>query len=251
MNTLNKIKNFFQYIERPLLVYNTKFDIRSYFMVTIEEDCITAWAHPICSFKFASQEFTLESTHESIHITNSSIQQKYMLSRYDDSPLPLDHLWSNIEFIDHLKRIGEGYRFDSDIYPAMKRALKALTVGSLPHIDLKPGRFELFGVDWILARDFSLHLLEVNYAPGLGYIANVSKFVCGSIMEDVVKVTVDYMRHRSTDTGGFEKIFQTPIYKSATKRFVNVNEAEQKLSGKYRTPTATYVTYHQNLNPDL
>lgn len=104
----------------------------------------------------------------------------------------------------------------------------------------------MFGCDWILSEDFSCNLLEVNYAPGLGYIANVSKFVCGTIMEDVVKVTVDYMRNRSAQTGGFEKIFQTPVYKSNFKRFVNVEEAEKKLSGKFRTPTANFVNYHQN-----
>lgn len=168
-----------------------------------------------------------------------------MLSRYDDSPLPMDHLWSQKEFIEYLKEQGIGYKFDGEIYPAMKKSIRTLVIGALPHIDLKAGRFELFGCDWIVAGDMSVYLLEVNAAPGLQYDNPVLKYVCGTIMEDTVRVTVDYMKDKGASTGQFELLFTTPIYKNNGKRFVNVREAEKSLTGKLNTPTSNWVNFLQ------
>lgn len=197
MGYLNNLKRRYiiqKYIERPMLIHGHKFDIRQYFLITIENNELTAFAHPMASFKFASQPFSLDTFHEAVHITNSSIQQKYLASRYDNSPLPHDHLWSIIEFKDYLTTIGLEHAWEELIYPQMKRALVAITIGSLPYIDLKPGRFELFGCDCkiflthvlqsdhnvllflgIITENFQVYLLEINYAPGMGYITPVSK----------------------------------------------------------------------------
>lgn len=158
MGYLNNLKRRYiiqKYIERPMLIHAHKFDIRQYFLITIEDNELTAFTHPMASFKFASQPFSLDTFHEAVHITNSSIQQKYIASRYDESPLPHDHLWSIIEFKDYLATIGLEHAWEELIYPQMKRALVAITIGSLPYIDLKPGRFELFGCDCKIL-DFAL-----------------------------------------------------------------------------------------------
>lgn len=218
-------------------------------MVIIEDNELTVFSHPMASFKFASQPFSLDSFHEAIHITNSSIQQKYIASRYDDSPLPRDHLWSVYDFQDYLKTIDREGAWENMIYPQMKRAINALIIGSLPYIDLKPGRFELFGADWIITENFSTYLLEANYAPGMGYITPVSKLVCGTLMEDVVKVTVDWVMDRTADTGGFEVTYRTPIYKTENHRYVNAKDEEKKLSGKHNSATAKWIHYIQNPTP--
>uniref|UniRef100_A0A336M1Y4 CSON007676 protein n=1 Tax=Culicoides sonorensis TaxID=179676 RepID=A0A336M1Y4_CULSO len=252
MSYVNNLKRRYiiqKYIEKPLLIHGHKFDIRQYFLVTIEDNELTAFSHPMASFKFASQPFSLDTFHEAVHITNSSIQQKYIASRYDESPLPRDHLWSIIEFKDYLTTIGLEHAWEELIYPQMKRALIAITVGSLPYIDLKPGRFELFGCDWIITDNFQVYLLEINYAPGLGYITPVSKVVCGTVMEDVVKVTVDWVKDRTASTGGFEIIYRTPIYKTLNSRYVNAADEEKRLSGRNKSATATWIKYIHNPTP--
>lgn len=46
---INRDQEFYiiqKYIERPLLVYKTKFDIRQYFMITVDKEYLRCWWHP-------------------------------------------------------------------------------------------------------------------------------------------------------------------------------------------------------------
>uniref|UniRef100_A0A336M4L8 CSON008835 protein n=1 Tax=Culicoides sonorensis TaxID=179676 RepID=A0A336M4L8_CULSO len=200
-----------KYIERPMLIYGHKFDIRQYFIVQIDEEYLRVWSHPLCSIKFASQEYTLRNFHESIHVTNTAVQLKYK-NRSNDKRLPADHLWTLYDFMSYLNSINERYLWKTGIYKQMKEFIIEIVKGSLADIEMKPGRFELFGVDWLLTEDYTPVLLEINRPPSLEYYSPVSGIVCGTIMEDLIKVTVDFVRNPDVSTGDFEMIYKTHIH---------------------------------------
>lgn len=54
-------------------------------------------------------------------------------------------------------------------------------------IELRPGRFELFGLDWIINSDFTPYLLEVNRGPSLQHFTPVSVLANNKLMSDLVK----------------------------------------------------------------
>lgn len=175
-----------KYLERPLLCYGTKFDYRHYFLITIDNNYLRTWSHTTaCTIKFASEPFSLQDFHEAKHITNTAIQMKY--SKVSHPYLPHHHMWSLGAFILYLNTLDKGYLWNDYIYPRMVRTVQAVTEASIDNIELTPGRFELFGCDWMLTNDFKPYLLEINRCPSLEYYSPVSEIVVGKVTEDLVK----------------------------------------------------------------
>lgn len=175
-----------KYLERPLLVYRTKFDYRHYFLITIDNNYLRTWSHTTaCTIKFASEPFSLQDFNETKHITNTAVQMKY--SKVSHPNLPYHHMWSLGAFILYLNSFDKGYLWNDYIYPKMVRTIQAITEASMDNIELTPGRFELFGCDWMLTNDFKPYLLEINRCPSLEYYSPVSEIVVGKVTEDLVR----------------------------------------------------------------
>jgi len=77
--------------------------------------------------------------------------------------------------------------------------------------ECKPGCFELFGFDLMVDDDFNMWLIEVNSSPAMDYSTTVTERLVKLVLEDTVKVVVDYAtakKKSKVDTGLFECIYK-------------------------------------------
>ncbi|KAJ8867628.1 hypothetical protein PR048_031431 [Dryococelus australis] len=86
--------------ERPLLIYDTKFDIRQWFLVTCAHP-MTIWMYRESYLRFCSQCFDILNFHESVHISNNAVQSKYK-NGMRDPKLPDENMWDCYTFQTYL-----------------------------------------------------------------------------------------------------------------------------------------------------
>lgn len=172
--------------ELPLLIHKTKFDIRQYFLTVITQRSVNIWAYKNCYLKFSSQEFSLENLHESIHLTNNSIQKFYANGNRAEA-LPNHNMWLLKEFQSFLQMCDKGNLWDQTIYPRIKKNLLAVILASLEDTDLEMNTFELNGADFLVGFDYDPILLEVNSNPDLTFTTETTRNICPRVMDDLVK----------------------------------------------------------------
>lgn len=215
-----------KYIERPLLIHDTKFDIRQWFILTCS--CpLTIWIYKLCYLRFSCQTYNLRKLHESIHLTNNSVQAKYMKNISKDPLLPSYGMWDSKQFRNYLSDIGYPAIFDAVIYPGMKQCITGAMLAHRDKIDKRTNCFELYGADFLLSENFEPWLLEINSNPALHASTPVTAKLCPEVLEDVIKVVIDYDRNKNASTGYFEKIYEETLDKQTANK-----KADLQLTGK-------------------
>ncbi|XP_063710021.1 tubulin glycylase 3B-like [Culicoides brevitarsis] len=195
-----------KYIERPLLIYGVKFDIRQYFFITMHNNKFRAWAHDACTIKFATDQFTLDTLAENIHITNVTIQKRF--TRKPDDKLPKNNAWGMPDLLAYFAAIGKPNIWETTLYPAIKKILSYIAELSFRNCEIMNGRFEIFGCDWLITEDFKTVLIEINRSPSMDYYTPIHKVVLEEVLSDVIRVVIDYAKDETSSTGRFEMIFE-------------------------------------------
>lgn len=109
------------------MIYRTKFDIRQYFLTVITQNTVNIWSYRDCYIKLSSQEFSLDNLHESIHLTNNSVQRFYANGNRAEA-LPIHNMWLLKEFQNYLKLLNQGDIWSQKIYPNIKKNLLAVVL---------------------------------------------------------------------------------------------------------------------------
>ncbi|KAH8393617.1 hypothetical protein KR200_007604, partial [Drosophila serrata] len=207
-NNQNKKYIVQKYIERPLLVYRTKFDIRQYMLITISDTTVNIWMYRDCYLRFSSQEFTMDDLRESIHLTNNSVQKRYKNKTNRDSRLPKHNMWSLEQFKAHLTHKGAPEGTWSKIYNGFKQNLVAVVMASLDETELVQNAFELYGCDFMLDEHYNPILIEINSTPDLSPSTEITARICPQVLKDCIRVVVDLPKNPSAGTGLFERVFE-------------------------------------------
>lgn len=172
--------------EDPLLIHDTKFDIRQYYLIT--STCpLVIWMYKDCYLKFSSQKYNLTNFHESIHLTNNAVQKKYKncIDRHND--LPQHNMWDLETYKEYLNKIGKELVWDHLTYPAMKKSIVGIMLTYQDSLSHSKNCFELYGCDFILDKDYRPWLIEINQGPDLNPTTQVTAKICPEVIEDIIK----------------------------------------------------------------
>ncbi|CAH1396287.1 unnamed protein product [Nezara viridula] len=194
-----------KYIENPLLIYQTKFDVRQWFLITSVYPLVI-WMYNECYLRFCSQQFSLTNVHESVHLCNNSIQYKYK-NGVRNPQLPEDNMWADSTFQSYLSD-RDGSLAWPGIKNKMQQAIIAACLVSQDKMYHRANSFHLYGADFMITPDYDVWLIEINTHPSMKYSTSVTSRMCKEVLQDTLKVGLDRRSNPHADTGKFTEIYR-------------------------------------------
>ena len=175
-----------KYLDRPLLYYKRKFDIRCFVLV---DSNLNIFFCREGHLKGSSEIYDLNNTNKLIHITNYSLQKKSAkFEQYEDG--------NEISYNDFKKYMNEK-NIPLENFNNMIKQMKYLVEISFKSVGNKLLRtksvlcFEIFGYDFIIDNDFKPWILEINNNPGLCISSPVIKKLVPRMLDDAFRLTID------------------------------------------------------------
>ena len=189
-----------KYIEKPLLYFGRKFDIRIWVLLTQD---LKVYVFNEGHLKCCSVKYDLNSNDNYSHLTNYSFQKyndnfgKYELG----NEVSFDDLQNNID-INYNNKVN----FKRDIIPKIHEIIKFCfqSVKSKINSMNRKYTFEIFGFDFMIDCNFQPFLIEINTNPGLEESSPLIRMLVPRMLDDALRLTVDKEFDTIYDLDGIE-----------------------------------------------
>ena len=179
-----------KYIEKPLLYFKRKFDIRCYNLITSVNGNLKAYFYKDGYLRTSSKEFDINTLQNpSIHLTNEAIQKNYDdFGKYENG-----NKLCYADFQKYLNHEHPGVDFKADIVSQMKCIVRDCIRSTYNMLD--PQRrlhtFELLGYDFMITSDFKVLLIEVNVNPCLEIMSSITAKIVPYLLDDTFRIALD------------------------------------------------------------
>ena len=161
------------YIERPLLLKQAKFDVRVYMLIASTSPYLVFYHRGY--LRRSLTPYTSQSKDRKVYLTNThyqSLKEGFKLS---------DHIWTFDALQDYLTRTGKAsaHYVDAVLDPYLKKVSNFVFQSARNKLKKRKGNWHLFGLDFMIDDRFQVHFIEANGYPGYTwYVVNRGCVVC-------------------------------------------------------------------------
>ena len=120
-------------------------------------------------------------------------------------------MWTMEDFAEHVKNLTNRDVFYEKIQPKMKKIVIDVLKSVEDMVFLRKKSMELYGFDFMIDENLNPWIIEINSSPAMDYSTAITEKLVKMVMEDVVRVTLDYAQSKNkkqANTGNFTCIFQ-------------------------------------------